>query len=138
VKRWSQERGAVAVEFALILPILLLLLLGTIEFGRAYNTQLTLTQAARESVRTLAISNNSGNAIGHAKTASPTLNPALTDAQVAISFEDAAAPHTIRTSCDTGRNAIVTITYPLQTLTGITGTTGAINLRGKGVMRCAG
>jgi hypothetical protein len=31
------ERGAVAVEFAIILPVLLLILLGIMEFGRAYN-----------------------------------------------------------------------------------------------------
>ena len=43
-----KERGAVAVEMAMILPLLLLILMGTIEFGRVLNVQVSLTQAARE------------------------------------------------------------------------------------------
>src|SRR5437773_10844519 len=50
------ERGAAAVEFALVLPLLLLILFGIIDFGRAYNAQVTLTQAAREGVRLAALS----------------------------------------------------------------------------------
>src|SRR5439155_18067519 len=45
------ERGAVAVEFALIVPILLLLVLGMIDFGRLWFTQVSLSQAAREGAR---------------------------------------------------------------------------------------
>jgi len=40
------------VEFALILPVFLLLLFGAIEFGRAYFTLHLLTNAAREGART--------------------------------------------------------------------------------------
>ena len=35
----TTERGAVAVEFALLAPVLVMLLLGITEFGRAYNVQ---------------------------------------------------------------------------------------------------
>lgn len=49
--RRKTEEGAAAVEFALILPILALLIFGIIEFGFAFNTQISLTQAAREGVR---------------------------------------------------------------------------------------
>jgi len=45
------DRGAAAVEFALLLPVLLLLVFGIIDFGRALNAQITLTQAAREGAR---------------------------------------------------------------------------------------
>lgn len=47
----SRDRGAVAVEFAILLPVLLLLLFGIIDFGRALNAQIALTQAAREGAR---------------------------------------------------------------------------------------
>ncbi len=47
----SRDRGSVAVEFALLLPVLLLLIFGIIDFGRAINAQITLTQAAREGAR---------------------------------------------------------------------------------------
>jgi Flp pilus assembly protein TadG len=46
-----RDRGAAAVEFALLLPMLLLLIFGIIDFGRALNAQITLTQAAREGAR---------------------------------------------------------------------------------------
>lgn len=47
----ARDRGAVAVEFALIVPILVALVFGFIDFGRAYNEQITLTQIAREGAR---------------------------------------------------------------------------------------
>jgi Flp pilus assembly protein TadG len=45
------RRGQAMVEFALILPILLLLVIGIVEFGRAWNISQTLTDAAREGAR---------------------------------------------------------------------------------------
>ncbi len=39
------------VELALVLPVLLLLLLGTVEFGRFFGTYLSLQHAAREGAR---------------------------------------------------------------------------------------
>ena len=50
------------VEFALIVPILLILLFGIIEFGRAYNTQIALQGAAREGARALALGNSATDA----------------------------------------------------------------------------
>jgi len=44
----SPDQGAAAVEFAIMLPLLLLLIFGIIDFGRALNAQVTITQAARE------------------------------------------------------------------------------------------
>ena len=48
------ERGAAAVEFALVLPVLIVLVLGIVEFGRAFQVQSTLAAAAREGVRIVA------------------------------------------------------------------------------------
>ena len=45
------ERGATAVEFALILPLLLVLLFGLIDFGRMGFVQVSLTAASREGAR---------------------------------------------------------------------------------------
>ena len=50
-----RERGVVAVEFALVLPVVVVLLFGIIEFGRAYNASITVTHAARETVRKIAL-----------------------------------------------------------------------------------
>ena len=45
------EEGAAAVEFALLLPLLVLLLFGLIQFGAAFNTRIQATNAAREAAR---------------------------------------------------------------------------------------
>jgi len=51
VARRRDESGAVAVEFALILPILVMLLLGVTTTGLAYSDHLAITNAAREAGR---------------------------------------------------------------------------------------
>ncbi|MFP3984294.1 MAG: TadE/TadG family type IV pilus assembly protein [Desulfurivibrionaceae bacterium] len=57
IKDWKdpapekRERGASAVEFALILPVLLLILFGIIEFGILLFDKAMLTNASREGAR---------------------------------------------------------------------------------------
>lgn len=51
---WGR-RGQAAVEFALVLPFLLIMLVGIIEFGRAWNEHQVITDAAREAARKGAI-----------------------------------------------------------------------------------
>jgi Flp pilus assembly protein TadG len=51
----SGERGAAAVEFAMVLPILLLCVLGLIEFARAIWTQATLDYAVQAAARCAAV-----------------------------------------------------------------------------------
>jgi Flp pilus assembly protein TadG len=50
-----RERGAAAVEFAIILPVLLLCVLGLVEFGRAIWTQATLNYAVQAAARCYAL-----------------------------------------------------------------------------------
>jgi Flp pilus assembly protein TadG len=54
-RRIRGERGAVAVEFALIVPALLLIVVGTIEFGRVYSQFQVFNGAAREGARCAAV-----------------------------------------------------------------------------------
>jgi Flp pilus assembly protein TadG len=49
--RRRSERGSAAVEFAILLPLLVLLLFGIIEFSIAYNHAQGLHAAAREGAR---------------------------------------------------------------------------------------
>ena len=51
----SDEKGQGLVEFALVLPLFIIFLLGIIEFGWMFNAQITTTSAAREGARTRAI-----------------------------------------------------------------------------------
>ena len=56
----GRERGAAAVEFALVLPLLIVLLLGIIDFGLYYYNDLQLTHAARDAARYLSVNNLAG------------------------------------------------------------------------------
>ncbi len=44
----SKHAAQALLEFALIIPLLLLLIMGVLDFGRAYFIKITLTNAARE------------------------------------------------------------------------------------------
>lgn len=47
----NRQRGASVVEFAIIVPLLLSMLLGVIDFGVAYSENISLQAAAREGAR---------------------------------------------------------------------------------------
>ena len=51
------ESGQALVEFALVAPLLLMLLVGTLSFARAWNVHQVLTDAAREGARTAVLAN---------------------------------------------------------------------------------
>lgn len=49
--RLKDSRGTTLVEFALVVPFILMLFMGITEFGRFYFTRLTLQHAVREAAR---------------------------------------------------------------------------------------
>ena len=49
------EKGASAVEFALVVPIFLMLVFGIFQFGIAFNNWIAITHAAREGARLAAV-----------------------------------------------------------------------------------
>lgn len=55
LKRAMEEGGQSLVEFAITLPIIMLLLLGTVDLGLGFKTYITLTNASREGVRWISI-----------------------------------------------------------------------------------
>lgn len=120
------EDGAAAVEFALILPVLILLILGMIEFSFVFNAQISLTNAAREGARVMAIQNDPATAKAAAIAAAPSVNPAVTAGQIAVTPADCAAGDTVT----------VTISYTADLFTGFFGEDLALS--GKGVMLCGG
>jgi len=129
------ERGASAVEFAFIVPLLILLVLGIAEFGHAFQVQGTLSAAAREGVRAMALRNNPADAKAVVRDAASSLNPGITDTQIKIQVVGSTA-----TTCPTigaGNTAVrLTITYPMPFLTHFFGS--GLTLTGTGVMRCNG
>ncbi|MCF6744883.1 pilus assembly protein [Blastococcus sp. KM273128] len=134
-RRRSDERGATAVEFAFIVPLLLVLLIGIAEFGHAFQVQGTLSAAAREGVRAMALRNDPADARAVVRTAAASLRPAVTDAQIRIEVVGGTAATCPTTGA--GDTAVrLTITYPKPYLTGFFGS--EIQLTGTGVMRCNG
>lgn len=131
-RKARQDRGAAAVEFALLLPLLLLLVFGIIDFGRALNAQITLTQAAREGARL--------ESLGESNVVSSTQGAATGLSPVTV---------TVVSSCPVGSsltsNADVKATYqfsfvtPVSAIAGIFGGGGfgsTLTLSAEGVMPC--
>ena len=56
VDRFRNEDGQAITEFALVLPILMAILLGIIQFGIIFNNYITLTDATRAGARKAAVS----------------------------------------------------------------------------------
>ncbi|HEY8257119.1 MAG TPA: TadE/TadG family type IV pilus assembly protein [Gemmatimonadales bacterium] len=56
-RRLVDRRGQSLVEFALVVPLLLLMLAGIIEFGRAWNWSQVVSEAARAGARKAAVLN---------------------------------------------------------------------------------
>lgn len=80
-RKVSNERGASAVEFALVAPLLFLLLFGIIEFGFIFNRWITITHAAREGVRLMSVGVPANDALypnGDAQTRAERAAPLLT------------------------------------------------------------
>lgn len=59
-QRVSDERGTAVVEFALVLPLLLVLLLGMIDFGKAFNYWIDGTHLSAEGARWAVVNKNPG------------------------------------------------------------------------------
>ncbi len=128
--RLRGERGASAVEFALIVPLLLVLVLGIAEFGHAFQVQGTLSAAAREGARVMALQNDPAATRTAVRSAAPTLDPVITDAQITV------APTACPSTSTTTTNVRVTVDYPMPFLTDFFG--AGIDMSGTGVMRCNG
>ncbi len=62
----ENEKGQSLVEFALVVPMLLLIVIGIAEFGRAWMTRNIMTGAAREAARMYAVEDDNVAASGRA------------------------------------------------------------------------
>src|SRR5690625_2056414 len=118
VAEHTRGRGASAVEFALVPPLLIALLLGILAFGHAFHVQSVLSNAARDAVRIVSLSNASNETDPH----TAAQQAAISSAQPSVSLTEAHID--IPDACGTADNftaetATVTITYPLELLGGI-------------------
>jgi Flp pilus assembly protein TadG len=140
------EDGSAAVEFALVLPILVLLVFAIIDFGRIFFEQSTLSGAAREGVRLVALGNTDGTAIADAIDNAGGMSGLDVDIEigdVVTTVETAgvlAADVTLPT-CTVGDPVTVIVRTDFSFLTPLPALaefTGVDTLSGRGVMRCGG
>ncbi len=107
----AAERGAAVVEFALMLPLLLMLVLGAIDWGWYFYLREVVTNAAREGARAGAVSAVGGSAAATAaQTAATTYlnNLGLGGGTATATTPDVGGTHTVR----------VVVSYTAGSLTG--------------------
>ena len=142
LRRVRGERGAELIEFALTLPLLLLLVLGIIEFGFLFQEYEVVTNAAREGARLGALVPSAGYTTNEAKnritdylTAGGLDVAQANPAPTVVMSNAAIAPG----KCMQVVTATVTYQHPVPFLSGITNYFGnqmaAISLKSVAVMR---
>jgi Flp pilus assembly protein TadG len=118
LKRFRRsESGAEMIEFALTLPLLLLLVLGMIEFGFLFREYEVVTNAAREGARIAILPTYSATPTAQQNNARARVNQYLTNAGLnqALANVTVGAPvSTVLTAPATGCvwSVPVTVTYP--------------------------
>ncbi len=117
LRRGRREEGQALVEMAIALPVLLLLLIGIIQFGLLLNKYITLTDAARAGARQLAIEAGSSDpcdpAVAQALISGSAIG--LQSSQVTPSFT---AMSTTSTTTTTTTGTTTTTTTPDECSTG--------------------
>lgn len=128
------QRGQALAEFALVVPLLLILVIGIIEFGRAWNARQVITDAAREGARLAVVQD-------------PTVDQATVDTRIRDALRRAAIdPATATITLDasrwrlTGEVMTVSVAAPyrftfLGPLIGLVAGSDQVTLTGTAVMR---
>jgi Flp pilus assembly protein TadG len=153
-----RSRGQALVEVALVLPLFLLLLLGLFDAGRVVYTQNAISEAAREAVRTAAVSpsltqTKYDSIRNRALSASIAVPVAAADVTGETGgactggTNDATAPGTCfypdsNTSVNAGERVVVIVSVRVDLITPIVANVfgGAFNLtaRSEGLVQCTG
>lgn len=106
--RRRNETGQAMVEFALILPILMAILLGILQFGIIFNNYITLTDATRAGARKAAVSrflnDNGASAKVAVENSAQGLNQSVLDPTISVT----ASPDWLTA----GNQVTVTASYP--------------------------
>jgi Flp pilus assembly protein TadG len=98
-----EQQGQTMTEFALVLPLLVLLLFGVIQFGIAFNNYITLTDAVRAGARKAAVSAN---------TEDPEAAAEEQVRQSAVGLKEDELDVSVSSTWEHGEDVTVTATYP--------------------------
>lgn len=78
----KKRRGQAMVEFAMVLPIFILLVMGIMEFGLLFHEYMVVTAASREGARAAAVGGTDAEVTTAAKNAASSVNKGLLNATV--------------------------------------------------------
>jgi Flp pilus assembly protein TadG len=116
----DDRRGAAAVEFGLLAPVLFLLLMGIVQFSITFNNYIELTEAVRTGGRNFSISRTTASATPYSSTVSAIQNSAgnLTAASITVTASvngvacstDSGCASALSTAA--GQPSVVSATYP--------------------------
>jgi Flp pilus assembly pilin Flp len=105
MRRARDEHGQTAVEFALVAPILIVLLLGIIQIGIAFHDYVTITDAARAGARQAIVARFGPGNFNAAKQAVRNSAPGLDQVKLIPQVTDPSG-------MTAGSLVTVTVTYP--------------------------
>ncbi len=111
-RRRGDDRGAVLVEFALVAPLLFLLIFATIDFGWAFGQHLDVRHGAREGARLAAVNYTTGGGDQTAAIVTEICGRMDANATVSVALTQPDGP-------STGGRLVVTVSRPIETLTGL-------------------
>ena len=106
-RKFKAQEGQTLVEFALVVPLLLLIVFGIIQFGVAFNDYLSLTDGVRAGARKAAVSRHENDPIEATKAAvrrsASDLDPSEDKLRIQVS-----------SSWRHGEDVVVTASYPFE------------------------
>jgi Flp pilus assembly protein TadG len=115
----GNQRGQTMTEFAIVMPILLFLLLGIIQFGIVFNNYVTLTDAVRAGARKGAVARRLADPSGAVETQ-------VRDAATDLKASDLSV--SVTSTFVQGSDVTVTATYPYEiTLLGLVVKSGSLH-----------
>jgi Flp pilus assembly protein TadG len=126
----KRDRGQSLVEFAIVLPIIMLIVFGLLDLGRGVFAFNTLAQAARQANRTAMVDQDVGRVTAVAIAAAPTLGLAAGNVTVCFKTDDSAQTNCSSPTTDNcpeaarviGCVAIVTVSLAYVPITPVIGT----------------
>lgn len=137
-QRGRRTRGQALTEFALVVPILLLMVVGVMEFGRAWTLSQVITDGARQGARMAALLNNSSAGQDSVRRV---VRRALSAGNINATDQMIAIDNGWKAGTNTPVGVTVSVPYdfgvfrPVMQLAGQSFNNGTITLRSRAIMR---
>ena len=112
--RLVERRGQSLVEFGLVLPILLVLVVGILEFGIAFRTYQVVTNSAREGARTAVLRTDLDEVIDRVEDYLESGGLGSGQATITVSCGGAALDPEVGGRCSRGQIATVEVSHPVS------------------------